>query len=337
MDPIRLVQLQHRIIGRRVALVDEPRLRLLEEVTTVHGLALQAIELERSIAERSETLCSGESLEYDEIYSGTAEWRLLAPIDHRDPAHCLVSGTGLTHLGSAQSRHEMHEKAQAEGDELTDSMRIYMAGVEGGRPSAGKVGVQPEWFYKGQGTVVIAPGETLRVPPFSLGCGEEAEVAAAYLIGPGGQPVRLGFCNANEFSDHDLEARNYLYLAPSKLCDCSIGPELVIGGGFDNLEGRVTIQRNGRVHWSSEILSGEENMSHSLANLEHHLFKFHQHRTPGDVHIHFLGADQLSCRGGVRTAPGDVIEVAWEGLGRPLRNPVSFEHGSERLVQVEPL
>ena len=33
-----------------------------------------------------------------------AAGRLLVPLDHPDPAHCLVTDTGLTHLGSAQAR-----------------------------------------------------------------------------------------------------------------------------------------------------------------------------------------------------------------------------------------
>ena len=41
------------------------------------------------------------------------EGRLLAPINHPDPAHLHLTGTGLTHLGSAATRDAMHKKLSA--------------------------------------------------------------------------------------------------------------------------------------------------------------------------------------------------------------------------------
>src|SRR5512144_1955600 len=95
----------------------------------------------------------------------------------------------------------------------------------------------------------------------------------------------------NEFSDHALEKRNYLYLASSKLRTCALGPELVLDPQFDHVSGEVSIERSGAVLWSKPIRSGESAMCHSLANIEHHHFKFDAHRRPGDVHVHFYGAD----------------------------------------------
>ena len=51
-----------------------------------------------------------------------------------------------------------------------------------------------------------------------------------------GHPVRIGFTTANEFSDHVMEKKNYLYLAPSKLRGCAIGPELLIDDFFDQYQ-----------------------------------------------------------------------------------------------------
>ena len=31
-------------------------------------------------------------------------------------------------------------------------------GLEGGKPAAGQVGAQPEWFYKGDGSILVAHG-----------------------------------------------------------------------------------------------------------------------------------------------------------------------------------
>ena len=78
-------------------------------------------------------------------------------------------------------------------------------------------------------------------------------------------------------------------------------------------------------------------MCHSLENIEHHHFKFPMHRGPGDVHIHFYGASSFSFGDHLRLAAGDVMEVNFEGFGRPLRNPVAVETGPAELVRVLPL
>jgi hypothetical protein len=246
---------------------------------------------------------------------------LLSPVDHADPAHLLVSGTGLTHLGSAEGRDKMH-KAAAAGETLTDSMRMFLMGLERGKPAAGEAGVQPEWFYKGDGSILVAPGEPLTAPGFAEDGGEEPEIAGVYLIGSDGQPVRLGFVLGNEFSDHVVERQNYLWLAHSKLREAALGPELLLGELPAAVVGTSRILRDGAVVWEKPFLSGETNMSHTVANLEHHHFKYAQFRRPGDVHVHFFGTATLSFSDGIRTEPGDVFEVAADAFTLPVRNPL---------------
>ncbi len=94
----------------------------------------------------------------------------------------------------------------------------------------------------------------------------------------------------NEFSDHLFEKKNYLNLAGSKLRNCSLGPELVIDADFQSVEGRVSIERGREIIWSKAVRTGEAEMCHSLANIEHHHFKFEGHRRAEDVHVHFFGA-----------------------------------------------
>jgi hypothetical protein len=101
-----------------------------------------------------------------------------------------------------------------------------------------------------------------------------------------------------------------------------LGPELVVGGDFHDVRGEVKIERDGKVLWQKSIGSGEENMCHSLANLEHHHFKFEGHRQPGNLHVHFFGADALSFGDGIVLREGDVAEVRFEKYGRALRNPI---------------
>jgi hypothetical protein len=265
-----------------------------------------------------------------------AQGRLLAPLDHPDPAHCLITGTGLTHIGSAQARDAMHQvQAKAEA-ELSDSMKMFRLGIEGGRPEGGRPGVAPEWFYKGDGSIVAAPGQPLAMPAFALDGGEEAEIAVLYLNDDAGRPRRIGYALGNEFADHVLERQNYLYLAHSKLRPCSFGPELLLGDLPDHVQGKVSVLRGEERIWQAEWLSGEANMSHALANLEHHHFKYPLFRRPGDVHVHFLGAAVLSCTAGIKTAPGDVFEIQSAPFGAPLRNPVAVAD-DEGMVHVRSL
>jgi len=221
---------------------------------------------------------------------------------------------------------------------MTDSMRMFELGITGGRPKDGKIGVPPEWFYKGHGDILQAPFAPLTVPAHAEDGGEEAEIAGVYLIASDGNPCRLGMCVGNEFSDHRFERRNYLNLAGSKLRQCSIGPELVVSSKFLSVKGEVSIERGGSPIWQKAIETGEENMAHSLANLEHHHFKFDGHRLPGVVHVHFFGAHSLSFGEGIELADGDWMQVQFKGYGRPLRNPVHVQDKElNKLVRVQPL
>lgn len=329
----RLIQIEKDSV-RRVALVDEPQVRLLEGCSSIYSLAQEAIATGAKLSALARQKASGELLEYDAVYNGKSAWRLLPPIDHPDePARCLVSGTGLTHLGSARDRQEMH----AATADLTDSMKMFRWGVEGGRPQPGQIGTSPEWFYKGTGDILRAHGQPLDVPSYAEDGGEEAEIAAIYLIDPNGRPRRIGMVAGNEFSDHQFEKKNYLNLASSKIRTCSLGPEFVIDAPFASVSGEVVIERAGKQMWSKKLHTGEEEMCHSLRNIEHHHFKFESHRRPGDIHVHFLGANCLSFGDNVKLVDGDMMQIRFEGFGRPLRNPVHAAHPTPTLVDVIPL
>jgi hypothetical protein len=335
---IRVVQIANPS-SRRVALVDEPHLRCLSGVTSVYELAQHCAREGRTLIEVVQTLAIDESLDYDAVYAGTSGWKLLSPIDvPGSPSRVLVAGTGLTHLGSAKERQAMHLAEQPKQAEvMTDSMRMFRWGVEQGRPADGNIGIAPEWFYKGDGSVLRAPFEALEIPGHAEDGGEEAEIAGVYLIGDDGTPYRIGMVMGNEFSDHKFERRNYLNLAGSKLRACSIGPELVIGGDFKDIQGEVRIERDGKTLWQKKISTGEENMCHSIANLEHHHFKFDGHRQAGNVHVHFFGACALSFGDGIVLQDGDWTEVKFDGFGRALRNPIHEEPKMIVPVQVHSL
>ena len=330
----RLIQIQNGAT-RAVALVEEPRVRLLDGVKSILQLAQEAVDSKIALTALIQKKATGEFLDYDSIYNGKSKWRLLPPIDHPvESSRCLVSGTGLTHLGSAANRQRMHE---AKESELTDSMKMFRLGVEGGKPAPGKIGVAPEWFYKGTGTILRAHGEPLEVPTFAEDGGEEAEIAGIYFIDANGNPRRIGMAIGNEFSDHKFEKKNYLNLAGSKLRNCSLGPEIVIDPEFKSVPGKVKIERAGKILWSQEILTGEDEMCHSLANIEHHHFKFEPHRRPGDLHVHYFGACSLSFGAGVQLADGDKMIVEFSGFGRALCNPLRVARGEATLVAVKSL
>jgi hypothetical protein len=214
----------------------------------------------------------------------------------------------------------MHLKLQSA--DLTDSMKMFKLGLDGGRPAAGAIGVQPEWGYKGDGTWLVAPEQPIELPGYAEDGGEEGEVVGLYVIGDGGEVLRVGFALGNEYSDHVMERRNYLYLAHSKLRQSSFGPEILVGGLPAEVTGSIRITRDGSELWQGELLSGEANMCHSIANLEQHHFKYPGFRRPGDVHVYYFGASGLSCTDGATARPGDVFEVECPIFGRPLRNPL---------------
>jgi hypothetical protein len=312
---LSLIQIRDGEGRRRVGIVfSDARIGLLEGEATTYALAREALERGIGLAEVVSGQRLAEELSFAEII---ARGEVLPPLDHPDPAHVTVSGTGLTHLGSADARNRMHA---AEAETLTDSMKMFRAGLEGGRPASGTVGVVPEWFYKGSGASLAAGEQPVEMPFFALDGGEEPEVAGIYLVAADGTPCRLGFALANEFSDHVLERQNYLLLAHSKLRRCPVGPELRIGPLPRDVRGRCRIRRGEEVLWEKEFLTGEDNMSHTLANLEHHHFKYDIFRRPGDVHVHTFGTATLSFADGIRCEPGDRFEIEADAFHLPLRN-----------------
>ncbi|PCI53313.1 MAG: FAH family protein [Alphaproteobacteria bacterium] len=315
-------------------------IRSLTEKHTMLTLATQAMEKETPIETLALSLASDAQLNYQDLLDNN---RVLAPIHHPDPAHLMVSGTGLTHLGSADTRAAMHAKP----DQLTDSMKMFQMGIKGGKPIKGEVGVQPEWFYKGDGDCIVAPESNLVSPDFALDGSEEPEIAGIYIISKNRIPCRIGFCLGNEFSDHETEQQNYLYLAHSKLRPCALGPELLLGELPKSILGNSRLLRyesdqkisgnEPTVIWEKQFLSGEDNMSHTISNLETHHFKYKNFLRPGDIHVHFFGTATLSYGDGIRTQSGDIFEIQSDIFGRPLRNTLVLPSQSTVTPSVKSL
>lgn len=306
---------------------------IVKGATSTYALAQEAVASHRSLAAVIAARGLGEAVDLSALL---AAGRVTLPVSHPDPAHLHLTGTGLTHLGSASARDAMHAKLNG-AEVLTDSMKMFRMGLEGGRPSQGQVGAQPEWFYKGNGHAATAPGAPLLAPGFAEDGGEEPEIAGIYLIGPDGTPHRIGWALANEFSDHVTERVNYLWLAHSKLRNASFGPEILVGDLPLDIRGTSRIRRDGAVIWEKAFLSGEANMSHSYANLEHHHFKYDVFRQPGDLHVHMFGTATLSFADGIRTRSGDVFEIEAADFGLPLTNPLAFAEAKTGALAVQAL
>ena len=226
--------------------------RVVSGAGSVYDLALAAVAAGRGLAQEVALRGLGDVVDLAEA---ARDGRLLLPVSHPDPAHLHMTGTGLTHLGSASARDAMHAKL-GQAETLTDSMKMFRMGLEGGRPTAGAVGAQPEWFYKGNGHAAVAPGAALLAPGFAEDGGEEPEVAGVYIAGPDGQVHRIGWALGNEFSDHVTERVNYLWLAHSKLRVASYGPEILVGDLPADIRGTSRIRRDGAVIWEKPFPSG---------------------------------------------------------------------------------
>ncbi|MDO6964359.1 AraD1 family protein [Rhizobium alvei] len=299
--------------------------------TSVRALALEAARTGQSLVSVIEARGFGMEIDLETVRN---EGRFLPPITHPDPAHLHLTGTGLTHLGSAATRDSMHKKTTEAAEEtLTDSMKMFRMGLENGKPAPGETGVQPEWFYKGNGTQAIASEQPLISPSFALDGGEEPEMAGIYVIGDDGVPYRVGFAVSNEFSDHVTERINYLYLAHSKLRQASFGPEIRIGAPPEDIRGTSRIRRGDQVIFEKPFLSGEANMSHTFANLEYHHFKYGLFRQPGDVHVHMFGTATLSFADGIKPEEGDVFEIEVPEFGLALRNPLKIAAKEEITIR----
>ena len=234
----RLVQIRSGS-ERRVALVEEPHLRFLADATSVYELAQAAMAAGKALTALVAERATGESVDYEPVYRGESPWRLLPPIDHPvEPTRCLVSGTGLTHLGSARDRQAMHTTAQ---EELTDSMKMFRWGLEG-RPTRAR-----SHRRRRPSGSTRARARSCAPTASRFWCLPTPRTAARRRRSPASiwSTLRAGraawaWRSGNEFSDHRFERKNYLNLAGSKLRTCALGPELVVDPTSTSVPGRVS-------------------------------------------------------------------------------------------------
>jgi len=206
-------------------------------------------------------------------------------------------------------------------------------GLKDGKPAQGQVGVAPEWFYKGNGFNLVGYNQPLLSPDFAEDGGEEPEIAGIYVIGKDGQPYRIGYALANEFSDHITEKKNYLYLAHSKLRPAALGIEIRVGDLPKSVSGQARIWRGNEIIWEKPFMSGEDNMSHDLSNLEHHHFKYDLFTQSGDVHVHCFGTSTASFADGIKAIDGDEFEITADAFHYGLKNPLQTKSSPKPAIK----
>jgi hypothetical protein len=129
----RLIQIKKGSV-RRVGLVEELHVRPPDGCSSIYELAPIAIDAQKKLSAAPRQRRQSGILDYELIYTGRSEWQVLPAIDHPQ-----VSGTGLTHIGSARGRQSMHATAT---EDLTDSMKMFRWRVEGRRPLMNPVRVE---------------------------------------------------------------------------------------------------------------------------------------------------------------------------------------------------
>lgn len=128
----RLMQIK-KGSARRVGLIKAHE-RLPDGNSSIYGLAQIAIDTQEKLSTVTRQRRQSDILDYELIYTGRSEWRVLPAIDHPQ-----VSGTGLTHIGSARGRQSRHATAT---EDLKDRMNMFRWGVEGRRPLTNPVRVE---------------------------------------------------------------------------------------------------------------------------------------------------------------------------------------------------
>ena len=170
---MRLIQFQLPKKGRRIGYIDGEHVVDLTSInagwTRIYSLFLEARRSGKTIGVylAATSTENADRVLYNQLLTGRqgdASGWILPPLDHPDPAHCTVSGTGLTHLGSMEARDQMHTIADTNEATKTDSQKMFEMGLRGGKPAPGERGIQPEWFYKGNGTVLRGPQRLSRYP-----------------------------------------------------------------------------------------------------------------------------------------------------------------------------
>ena len=108
---MRAIQFRSEDGERHVGLIeaDGEHARTLVGVSTMYETAMRALRERQSLPALIARLATGPVVDYGRLLK---EGKVLQPLDHPEPARFLITGTGVTHIGSADARNKMHVAAK---------------------------------------------------------------------------------------------------------------------------------------------------------------------------------------------------------------------------------
>ena len=214
---------------------------------------------------------------------------ILAPVDDQE-----VWAAGVTYRRSRDARKDESSVADVY-DLVYDAQR-------------------PELFFKAPGWRVVRPDDAIGVRADSRWDVPEPELGL--VIAADGRIA--GWVIGNDVSSRTIEGENPLYLPQAKVYDrsCALGPCLVPRAALDEpFEIRLRIERDGR-----PVFEGATSTSAIVRRFEDLAAALFDALTFPDGAILLTGTGVVP-DAAFTLSPGDVVEIAIEGLGR-LRNPV---------------
>ena len=220
----------------------------------------------------------------------------------------------------------MHDAAAA--GQLTDSMRCTSPASKAADPAAGRVGVQPEWFYKGTGADPAGPRRAARATRVRRRRRRGAGGRRRYVIDDAGRPCALASPPATSSPTTSWKRKNYLYLADSKLRECRDRAGARRRRAVSQPDRRGDHPPRRRRPWTARDPSPARNTwptrwpTSSTTTSSTRPTACRARRTSTSS-----APPRSASAPRVQFTDGDVMEVAWEGLGRPLRNACGLRRG----------
>ncbi|MWA08090.1 fumarylacetoacetate (FAA) hydrolase [Streptomyces sp. BA2] len=191
-------------------------------------------------------------------------------------------------------------------------------------PSEDEEFVAPNWFFKGFGSWLKMPDQTLVVPEKPVALIEEPEVALVYVNDDQGAPHYVGYTFGNDLCDIGLHRENPGWNPYCKLCDTSIAPWLFLDEPPQSVTGQVTIERDGAAAWQGKFSCGGDSLYFKMQDMADHLFTYPAVRRPGMVNYVLLGADEASFHDGFRIADGDRVTIDVQSHDVVLSNVIQY-------------
>ena len=341
---IHLVQISNgksrRVAHRRGAAPSLPRRR---SRASTNWRSTACASQARPLTEQPLALAHGETLDYDEVYSGTSAWHLLAPDRRarRSPRACSSPARASPIWAARRSARPCTSPTAAKAPSRNRQHAHVPVGRRGRTPRRRRDRHRARVVLQGQRRrSCAAPSSHSTIPALRgrrrrRGRGRRhlphrrRRHAVPHRHGDGQRVLRPQIREAQLPQPRRLEAAHLQHRPGAR-------------------RRRAVSVRPGRSQRSSAapvrsgqktIETGEANMCHSLANMEHHHFKFEAHRQPGDVHVHFYGAHSLSFGEGIELEDGDWMRGAASraSAGRCATRSASRQRTTDRLVAVRSL